>query len=636
MYNYYIKVIVNILLVHFIIVEFVNTTAINKNDPYDSYVNEDGLYDSNDNVIILNVTTLKNSIYESKKAWVVEFYNSWCGHCRRFAPLWKSLASEIVGWKDIIEIAAINCANDDNNPICREFKIMYYPAIRYFSPNTKHDSIGDDVEKGETVETMRHNCLKHLQKDQIDGLGLSWPNISPYRNSELQDIWTGVSKTIQYKFYLFEENNSFLGTEIILDLHNITNIQIRRITSDNQWLCLMFKITNFPALIVYDRQSTKNSLKIPVLTRTGVSNVIKDFLKSKGLLIDLRLINSTQIQTKNEIQKTNQTHGSVKLNGDYLYRSDLESALRYSLEREISLVPTIENVKMESLKEFLRVLALYFPFKHDNSGYLSQIRDIIENKTMIDGKDFRELIKSTEKKLSQVYKSKQQWIGCKGSTPTLRGYPCGLWLLWHTLTVNYAIDTEKSTSVDKPQWILSTMLGYIKNFFGCSDCADHFTSMAEEYKLFDVKTPNDAVLWLWKAHNKVNSRLAGDFTEDPEFPKIQYPSKENCHECKNEDSSWNEVKVLQYLKRKYSYSSIQYNNSDVLQLPLHLDGDEFLHDKNVTDQQKIGWDFTVFDISICVIVYVISATMLVLVCIKFVVKRSSKKKAQIQNLFGRV
>lgn len=97
MYNYYIKVIVNILLVHFIIVEYVNTTAINKNDPYDSYISEDGLYDSNDNVIILNVTTLKNSIYESKKAWVVEFYNSWCGHCRRFAPLWKSLASEIVG-----------------------------------------------------------------------------------------------------------------------------------------------------------------------------------------------------------------------------------------------------------------------------------------------------------------------------------------------------------------------------------------------------------------------------------------------------------------------------------------------------------------------------------------------------------
>ncbi|XP_008552097.2 sulfhydryl oxidase 2 [Microplitis demolitor] len=634
MYNYYIKVTLKILFINTIIVKYVSTTAIKQNDPYDSYIIDEGLYDANDSVIVLNVTTLKSSIYESKKAWTVEFYNSWCGHCRRFAPVWKSLANGIVGWKDIIEVAAINCANDDNNPICREYKVMYYPTIRYFSPNTKPDSLGNDVDQGDTEEAMRHNIIKHLQKDQISGIGLSWPNLAPYRSSELQDIWAGVPEAIQYKFYFFEDN-SFIGTEIILDLHNITTIQIRRVTSDNQWLCMMFKVTNFPALFGFDRDSTQTSLKISVPTRIGVLDEIKKFLKSKGLVIDSKPVNTSPIQVKGEISKENKTYNSFKLNGDHLYQSDLESALRYSLEQEIPLIKTIDNVKLESLKQYLRVLALYFPLKHSNSAYLPRIRDIIENKTSIDGKDFRELVKLTEQKLSPVYTSKQQWVGCRSSsTSTLRGYPCGVWMMWHTLTVNYAIENGKSMSVDKSKWILTTMHGYIKNFFGCSDCAEHFISMAEELKLFDIDNADDAVLWLWKAHNQVNSRLAGDFTEDPEFPKIQYPSKENCQKCRNDDDSWNQVQVLDYLKKKYSYSSIQYNNSNILQL--RFDKNEFIREKNMTDQQRIGWDFTIFDISICVIIYVISATMLVLVCIKFVVKRSSKKKLQIPNLLGRV
>jgi thiol oxidase len=28
-----------------------------------------------------------------------------------------------------------------------------------------------------------------------------------------------------------------------------------------------------------------------------------------------------------------------------------------------------------------------------------------------------------------------KWVGCKGSEPRFRGYPCGMWTLFHTLTV---------------------------------------------------------------------------------------------------------------------------------------------------------------------------------------------------------
>ena len=50
----------------------------------------------------------------------------------------------------------------------------------------------------------------------------------------------------------------------------------------------------------------------------------------------------------------------------------------------------------------------------------------------------------------------------------------------------------------------------------------------------DVETAQDAFLWLWKAHNRVNVRLKDDVSDDPVFPKKVFPDKENCPACYNE------------------------------------------------------------------------------------------------------
>lgn len=38
----------------------------------------------------------------------------------------------------------------------------------------------------------------------------------------------------------------------------------------------------------------------------------------------------------------------------------------------------------------------------------------------------------------------KDFIGCKGSEPRYRGYPCSLWTLFHTLTVQAYITDEKT------------------------------------------------------------------------------------------------------------------------------------------------------------------------------------------------
>lgn len=57
----------------------------------------EALYGPNDHVVVLNATCIKNTIYGTTNAWVVEFYSSWCGHCIHFAPVYKQFAAEVEG-----------------------------------------------------------------------------------------------------------------------------------------------------------------------------------------------------------------------------------------------------------------------------------------------------------------------------------------------------------------------------------------------------------------------------------------------------------------------------------------------------------------------------------------------------------
>ena len=86
--------------------------------------------------------------------------------------------------------------------------------------------------------------------------------------------------------------------------------------------------------------------------------------------------------------------------------------------------------------------------------------------------------------------------------------------------------------------ILKTMREYIRLFFTCSSCREHFLEATENFK-DEVKTNKgtspflsraqflilDGVLYLYNLHNAVNERISGSKTDDPLFPKKIWPSK---------------------------------------------------------------------------------------------------------------
>merc|ERR550532_826809 len=72
--------------------------------------------------------------------------------------------------------------------------------------------------------------------------------------------------------------------------------------------------------------------------------------------------------------------------------------------------------------------------------------------------------------------AQEGWSWCRGRTPGTRGYTCGLWMLFHALLAGAAAnaDAGQPPPASLP---LEVVRSTIAQFFGCSDCRDHFLAV---------------------------------------------------------------------------------------------------------------------------------------------------------------
>ena len=239
------------------------------------------------------------------------------------------------------------------------------------------------------------------------------------------------------------------------------------------------------------------------------------------------------------------------------------------------------------------------------------------------------------------------------------------------------------------------MRGYIIYFFGCKECCVNFK---KEIKLVQeqVHEPDDAILYLWEAHNRVNFRLHGDLTEDPKHSKVQFPSKTMCVECyldgpgKDDGRpNWDQRSVLNYLKELYSRDHIVASENfqsivdtqDVMKhggkiselenwrrndakrredlsklsniksekykstYSVYQDGRETKYDRHkieklkrveldtrITGRALVGAEFSGIDLSLCVVFYLLCTVGILVVYYHFIVRRGMKPRICCQNL----
>uniref|UniRef100_A0A1L8DWD9 Sulfhydryl oxidase n=1 Tax=Nyssomyia neivai TaxID=330878 RepID=A0A1L8DWD9_9DIPT len=604
-----------------------------------------GLYMNTDAVEeLIGKEHFRQSVFHQSRASFVEFYNSFCGFCRRFAPHWIQLGEDTRAWRDIVGILAIDCSSDENSDVCRDFEVMSYPTVRYFPANYEEGpkQIGRSVYRPDS-ETLVEGLVNFLHTD--DQKLPTWPDLDDVTADSAAELFTKAPQNVKIVYVVLEDvltpEKNTTGAQVILDLHTITDALIRRA---NTLDFLHPKTDKRPALFAIHRddlavEELTDGTK--ELTREDLRKMITTNLVKNNIAIPLTSPSPPVVSEKTPdtfpdwmkhkqdqaIQdKVAQIKGTV-------FQADLEQALRFSIFHEIPRYGEIRDDRLMALKRFLGVLSRYFPFGENGRKFLKELETYVGHKEeSVSGEDFEATAKNLEEANRPVFSS-SKFVGCYSEVDGLRRYPCSLWTLFHHLTV---AAVEQNISTD-PLEVLHAMYGYIDHFFGCTDCSNHFKEMARKNRLFSVASQDNAILWLWSAHNEVNRRLAGDTTEDPAHPKIQFPSAATCPQCRRGDNAshndgseipWDRTEVLFYLRRIHGVQNIsRLGVDDEAALPASLDV--------LRAKRYVSNVFSDIDMRMGLLLYGFCICML-LAAVRLFLKRGYRKKMYIHDLLGKV
>ncbi|XP_060141813.1 sulfhydryl oxidase 1 [Globicephala melas] len=511
------------------------------------------LYSPSDPLTLLQAGTLRDAVLDSQSAWAVEFFASWCGHCIAFAPTWKALAKDVKGWRPALNLAALDCAQETNTAVCRDFDIPGFPTVRFFKASSKTGSGATLSVAGADVQMLRERLI-----DALESHNDTWPSACPpLEPARLKEITGFFARNDEdYLALIFEREGSYLGREVTLDLSQRRGIVVRRVLNTQHDVVNEFGVTSFPSCYLLFRNGS--SLRIPVLmeSRFFYTMYLKRFSRDTSETVPTPAAPNTSRPIAPTVWKV--------ADPSKIYMADLESALYYILQVEVSKFSVLEGQRLVALKKFMAVLAQYFPGQPSVQKFLHSMSDWLkkQQRKKIPYGFFKTALDS--RKEGALPADKVNWVGCQGSQPHFRGFPCSLWVVFHFLTTEAARqDVDHSRETVKAQEILQAIRGYVRFFFGCRACAGHFEQMATE-SVHQVGNLSSSILWFWSRHNKVNARLAGAPSEDPEFPKVQWPPRELCSACHSELQGapvWDLGNTLKFLKTHFSPSNI------VLDLP---------------------------------------------------------------------
>ncbi|NWI97728.1 QSOX1 oxidase, partial [Pitta sordida] len=521
------------------------------------------LYSASDPLELLGPEAEKQ-LLGSSSAWAVEFFASWCGHCVHFAPIWRALAHDIREWRPAVILAAIDCADEENQQVCSDFGITGFPTVKFFRAFSKKAEDGIRITNpSATVEDLRHAIITNLEQSQD-----SWPPACPpLEPASAEEVRTFFQRSKdQYLVLIFEKSNSFVGREVALDMLQFENVAVRRVLSSEEELVEKFGVTTFPSGYLLLRNGSFSRLPVHIEARSFYTYYLRTL---SGITRGSYKLNTTT-SASNESDVTQ----PIRADRSKLYMADLESALHYSLRVEAVRASMLSGAQLAAFKCYVAVLVKYFPGRPSVQTYLQTLDGWLRNWTEpeLPRNVLKEAMKNNrDASHPAVLPTNVTWVGCQGSERHFRGYPCGLWTIFHLLTVQAA---QNGPDKELPLEVLSTMRCYVRHFFGCQECAEHFEAMAAK-SMDQVSSREEAVLWLWSHHNEVNARLAGGDTEDPKFPKLQWPPPDMCPQCHKEERgvhAWEEPAVVTFLKAHFSPANIYMDYAEADPVPVAREG----------------------------------------------------------------
>jgi thiol oxidase len=537
------------------------------------------LYSPEDPIICMEGDEVTKLTTNSENCWAVEFYSSWCGHCHNFAPTFKEIARDVAKWGGRLKIGVIDCSEGKNQNPCREYNVMGYPSVKLIHAKEEDPQHSKAFVGGRSADEVKLAYLE-LLKTQT-----SPPNNWPDFNSLSFGDYLRLESSNLHKVIVlaFSDAKSSLALELVVLFTGKDKLIVRAVIDDPVMASHMSVDTNDLPAVVFIRNKERKVLQKPPENKNLVTHYEKLISELVEIEVDKR--DSPTLHTK-PVSLTPGHSVRQPINASV---EDILSAVGFAFHNEVPMHSMVSGPAFTALLEFVMLLEQVYSRLLPEVGValkkVSQELHIAKPRHFITRRDWLKMIQQENSGGMQAFPTTPHWYACKGTSPEHRGYPCGLWMLMHTATVlthpvvNQLPRTKPShLSVSYgSQDSLRIVSAFISNFFTCEDCREHFSKMSTNIGAH-VKNSADGILWLWCAHNAVNKRTAGTMSEDPGFPKVQFPTSKECPKCHwsgdgdrtpdsrcteyaltvkdDDDTNWNEHEVMFHLCMKYGHSHV--------------------------------------------------------------------------------
>ncbi|ORX82201.1 thioredoxin-like protein [Basidiobolus meristosporus CBS 931.73] len=102
-----------------------------------AFLQASALYSSRDDVVAITEKNFRKEVLETEQVVLMEFFAPWCGYCQKLVPDYKKVAQNLKG---LVKVAAVDCDDEQNKPICATYGIQGFPTIKLFPSELKLDA----------------------------------------------------------------------------------------------------------------------------------------------------------------------------------------------------------------------------------------------------------------------------------------------------------------------------------------------------------------------------------------------------------------------------------------------------------------------------------------------------------------
>jgi thioredoxin 1 len=102
-----------------------------------------------DEIVTITSDSWERDVGHSHGIVMVYFWSTWCGHCKRYAPVFDELAKEYAGK---IQFAKLNC--DENADVANKCQVRGTPTMIVYRDGKQVESILGGIPKEQVQEKL--------------------------------------------------------------------------------------------------------------------------------------------------------------------------------------------------------------------------------------------------------------------------------------------------------------------------------------------------------------------------------------------------------------------------------------------------------------------------------------------------